>query len=151
MSEPQRDQDLQDEKDELAKALPKLTPEQLSDVSPHLIHETYKAGETIIQQGDAPDRFYILIGGKVEIWHEDLDGESHLVAQSVPGEYFGETGLLQNHPRTATVRVSSFDDAEVLALDRQHFEEMMDESKATEAQVAREMIQRLIDLSDFQS
>ena len=40
MSEAERDQDLQDEIDELAKALPKLTPEQLSDVSPHFVHET---------------------------------------------------------------------------------------------------------------
>ena len=75
----------------------------------------------------------------------------HLVATADPGDYFGETGLLQDHPRSATVRVSSEVAVEVLALDRQHFEEMMDESKATEAQVAREMIQRLIELSDFQS
>lgn len=151
MSDQDRNPDLHDEKDELAKAFPKLTPEQISHVSPNLVHETYRAGQTIILQGDAPDRFYIIVNGMIEILHEDLDGESHLVAQSGPGEYFGETGLLQNHPRTATVRVSSFEDAEVLALDRQHFQQMMEESKATESQVAREMIQRLIDLSDYQS
>jgi CRP-like cAMP-binding protein len=151
MGEHERNPDSQDDKDELAKALPKLTPEQISHVSPHLVHETYRAGSTIISQGDAPDRFYIIVDGMVEIWHEDLNGELHLVSQSGPGEYFGETGLLQSQPRTATVRVSSFENVEVLALDRQYFQEMMEESKATESQLAREMIQRLIDLSDFQS
>lgn len=150
MHNSENEQDLQKDKEELAKALPKLTPEQLSDVSPHLTHETYKAGQTIIRQGETPDRFYILVGGQVEIWHDDLDGDAHLVAKIGPGEYFGETGLLHDDPRTATVRVSAGGEAAVLALDRQYFKEMIEVSKATEAQVAREMIQRLIELSDYQ-
>ena len=151
MTESESEHDMQHDKDTLAKALPKLTPEQLAHVSPHFEHETYQAGQLIVQQGEEPDRFYILVSGHVEIWHEDLSGESHLVDELDPGEYFGETGLLHNHPRSATVRVSSNNGGEVLTLDRQYFQEMIEDSKATEAQVAREMIQRLIELSDYQS
>lgn len=151
MAESENEKELQKVMDELAKALPKLTPEQLSEISPHLIHETYRPGQTIIQQGEKSDRFYILAGGQVEIWHEDLNGEAHLVSKVGPGEYFGETGLLHHDPRTATVRVSSDGEAVVLALAGQYFEEMLEESKATEVQLAREMIQRLIELSGYQN
>ncbi len=150
MTESESEQEMQHEKAELAKALPRLTPEQLAHVSPHLVRESYRPGQTIMKQGDPPDRYYVLVSGRVEIWHEDLTGDQHLVATIYPGDYFGETGLLHNHPRSATVRVCSDGGAEVLALDRQHFLAMIDESKATDAQVAREMVQRLIELSEFQ-
>jgi hypothetical protein len=38
----------------------------------------------------------------------------------------------------------------VLAMDRQDFLDLMDESKATEMNVAQEMIERLISLADVQ-
>jgi CRP-like cAMP-binding protein len=134
----------------LAHALPRLTTEQFSHVSPYFIRESFGPGQVIIQQGDMPDRFYILISGSAEVWHEDLNGGLHKIGTVEPGEYFGETGLIQNQPRSATIRVAGEGDAEALALDRQHFQAMMAESKATEAQLAREMIQRLINLSRSQ-
>jgi hypothetical protein len=48
MSEHEGNLDLQEEKDKLAIALPKLTTEQISHSSPHLVRETYLAGQTII-------------------------------------------------------------------------------------------------------
>ena len=135
---------------ELAHALPKLTAEQFAHVSPHFVRAKFDPGQIIIKQGDMPDRFYILISGHAEVWHEDLKGALHKISEVEPGEYFGETGLIQNQPRSATIRVTADGEVEALALDREHFQTMMAESKATEAQLAREMIQRLINLSRFQ-
>jgi len=134
---------------DLIRALPRLTPEQVAKVSPKLVRQTYGPGEIIIQQGDTPDRFYILISGRVEIVHEDLDGDVEIVDFRGSGDYFGEIGLLTDQPRTATVRVHQEDEVEVLAMNRQDFQEMIEKSKGTEAHVARDMIQRLISLANY--
>jgi CRP-like cAMP-binding protein len=103
-----------------------------------------------MNQGDAPDRFYIVISGRAEVWHEGLSGREGEIDTRKPGEYFGEVGLLQDRPRSATVRAPEDAPVEVLAMDRQDFLELMDESKATEMNVAQEMIERLISLADVQ-
>ncbi len=134
----------------LAQALPKLTAEQVSEVSPKLVRQTYGPGEVIINQGEAPDRFYIVIDGQAEVWHEGLSGQSGEIDIRKPGEYFGEVGLLQDRPRSATVRAPEDGQVVVLAMDRQDFLDLMQESKATEMNVAQEMIQRLISLASAQ-
>jgi len=135
----------------LAQALPQLTSEQVAEVSTKLKRETYGPGQVIIQQGDLPDRFYIVISGRAEVLHEDLSGRTGTVDFRGPGEYFGETGLIQNRPRSATVRASMDGEVELLALARDDFEELMDDSRATEMHVAQEMIQRLIRLANAQT
>jgi len=136
---------------QLAQALPQLTPEQVAQVSSKLMRETYGPGQVIIQQGDLPDRFYIVINGRAEVLHEDISGKTDTVDVRRPGEYFGETGLIQNRPRSATVRASADGAVELLAMDRDDFEEMLDDSRATEMHVAQEMIQRLIRLANAQT
>jgi CRP-like cAMP-binding protein len=136
---------------QLAQALPQLSPEQVAEVSPKLTRETYGPGQVIIQQDDLPDRFYIVISGRAEVLHEDLSGKTETVDVRQPGEYFGETGLIQNRPRSATVRASADGDVELLAMDRDDFEEMLDDSRATEMHVAQEMLQRLIRLANAQT
>lgn len=140
----------QDVKEQLVKALPKLTAEQVAGLSPKLVHESYGPGEVIIRQGDPPDRFFILISGQVEVCHENLSGEIDTVEIREPGEYFGEIGLLQNRPRSATVRVSPESSAMLLAMERQDFLALISDSRATEQHVAQEMIKRLIHLADVQ-
>jgi len=134
----------------LAQALPKLTAEQVAEVSPKLVRQSYEPGQVIISQGDAPDRFYIVIAGRAEVWHEGLSGKAGEIDTRNPGEFFGEVGLLQDRPRSATMRAPQDSPVEVLAMDRQDFLELMEESKATEMNVAQEMIQRLISLAEAQ-
>jgi CRP-like cAMP-binding protein len=134
----------------LVQALPKLTADQVAEVSPKLVRQTYEAGQVIINQGDAPDHFYIIISGRAEVWHEGLSGQSGTIDIRKPGEYFGEVGLLQDRPRSATVRAPKDGQVEVLAMNRQDFLDLMQDSKATEMTVAQEMIQRLISLASAQ-
>jgi CRP-like cAMP-binding protein len=143
--------DDQKTEEELAHALPQLTSEQVAQVSSKFTRETYAPGEVIISQGAVPDRFYIVIRGQAEVRHEGTSGQTDTVDQRRPGEYFGETGLLQNRPRTATVNAPEDGEVEVLAMERDDFQAMIGDSKATEMHVAQEMIQRLIQLADAQS
>lgn len=134
----------------LAKALPVLTPDQVKSVYPQFEILNYGPSEIIVKQGDPADRFYILVSGRCEVIDHHPGGRDITVDWREPGEYFGEIGLLQNQPRTATVRAWPDGDVEVLALDRESFLHMTEGSKATEMAMAQEMVQRMINLAQAQ-
>lgn len=135
----------------LAQALPQLTPEQIGRVSPHFKRASYRPGEVIIRQNDPPQRFYIVVSGRAEVSHEDASGNSHIVDECTAGHYFGEMGLLKDRPRTATVRAAPDEAVEALVLEREDFLALVDESRATEAQVTQDLIRHMINLANFQS
>ena len=64
-------------------------------------------GETIIAEGDAPDGFYVLRSGLARVLKLAEDGQEVSLGILHDGESFGEAGLLEGTPRTATVRAAS--------------------------------------------
>ena len=72
------------------------------------------AGTTVIAQGSTGDAFYIVRSGTLEIIK---DGEP--CRRLAPGDSFGEVALVEDIPRTATVRAVS--DAQLWRIDRDSF------------------------------
>jgi hypothetical protein len=91
-----------------------LPGETLERLANDLRRVEFDAGETIVREGEPGHDFFVVAGGRVEV---STDGAS--MRELGPGECFGEIALLRDVPRTATVTV--VDDAEVYALDRDHF------------------------------
>lgn len=129
----------------LAGALPHLQARQLAAFAPRTETVEFGPGAVIIRQGATADRFYILLAGRVEVLNEYAGGKEIPRATLEPGSYFGEIGLLQNRPRTATVRAGP-EGATVIALDREAFFSLMRESKDTETSVAQHAARRLAEL-----
>jgi hypothetical protein len=129
----------------LARALPSLTHQEKVSASAQLDRLKYKAGQTIITQGDVADHFYIVADGQVEVVRQGQLGEE-LIAVLGPGHFFGEMGLLTGRPRLATVRAST--DVEVLALDQQEFTMMVTRSRGGAADIDSELHERLAQLRE---
>ncbi|HEX9416259.1 MAG TPA: MFS transporter [Gaiellaceae bacterium] len=91
--------------------LPIVVVEQLAS---SLVPMHVPAGDTVIQQGEEGDRFYVIESGELEV---SVDGRP--VRTMGPGDHFGEIALLRDVPRTATVRARS--GADLYALDRDEF------------------------------
>ena len=69
-----------------------------------LKHAHFQKGETIIREGEIGDRFYIIESGEVEIVHQEPGKPEKQVAVRSARDSFGELALLQDSPRTATVK-----------------------------------------------
>lgn len=66
----------------------------LGAISGLLIEERRGAGEDLYKEGDAGEKFYIIVKGKVEIATTDAHGEKLRLALYGDGDFFGETALL---------------------------------------------------------
>jgi MFS family permease len=66
--------------------------------------ETAAAGTRIIDEGAMPDDYFVLVSGTVEVRRRNRSGiGDEVVATLADGAGFGELGLLQAVPRTASV------------------------------------------------
>jgi thioredoxin reductase (NADPH) len=95
----------------------------------------FAPGDVVVKEGDPADRFYMVIKGEAEASHREADGSQVVLNRFGPGDYFGEGGLLNDAPRTATVRAKT--SLELMALDRDTFANLMKSSQTTEAEVKR--------------
>jgi diguanylate cyclase len=72
------------------------------------VHETYlktfRAGEIILKQGEDGRGAYIIEKGRVEIVLERETGPDQIIGTRGPGTMIGEMALIDDAPRTATVR-----------------------------------------------
>jgi CRP-like cAMP-binding protein len=102
--------------------------------------EQYEAGEIIIRQGEAPDRFYVIVEGFVTVTHEDASGRLHRVAHLTAGDYFGEIGLLEGVARIATV--TAITRVKVVSFDRSTFSRWMIHSPSSQDDIAETAARR---------
>jgi ATP-binding cassette subfamily B protein len=67
----------------------------------------FPAGAAIVREGEAADALYVLVEGEVEVTARgELGAERHIRTMASPS-YFGEIGVLEHIPRTATVTALS--------------------------------------------
>jgi MFS family permease len=86
----------------------------LEHIAGRLVPLRIEPGTVIVREGDAGDRFYVIVEGEVEV-----TAEGKPVSTLVPGGYFGEIALLKDVPRTATVTAKT--PAVLYALEREDF------------------------------
>jgi MFS family permease len=78
------------------------------------------AGEPVVRQGETADRFYIVQSGRFTVTQTSPSGGEPIVLRTLgPDDVFGEIGLLNRSPRTATVTADT--DGLLLALERDDF------------------------------
>lgn len=63
------------------------------------------SGEVVVREGEDADAFYVLIDGRVRVSAASkvAPGTSQPLGEMEAGDHFGEVGLLERRPRTATV------------------------------------------------
>ncbi len=102
----------------------------------------FAAGETVFNEGEASDLCYQIFSGRVQIVITSGKRDK-VVAELGPGEVFGEMGIIDDGPRSATAVVSQ--DAVCIAYAPDDILEQIETNPATMAAIMKALIMRLRD------
>jgi len=103
----------------------KRLPEEASlQVARICIPCTFARDEAIVTEGQLGHEFFVIKTGTASVWYNVAEGGGQDVKVAIlgPGDYFGETALLRDVPRTATVRAVTA--LEAVKITREDFFEM---------------------------
>jgi hypothetical protein len=100
------------------------------------MRRTFEQGEVLFRQGDPSDVAIQILSGSAEVLRQA--GDDAIVLGTVQaGEFVGEMGVLEDRPRSATVRAAAPLEAELIA--RQDFLERV----IAEPELARKLLVRM--------
>lgn len=97
-----------------AQMFPKLTVAQIARLEPHGTRVATHAGEVLIEAGDRPRRFFVVIAGTLELLLARQTGYESFYTLT-PGDFTGEMSALRGSSGTVRVRVG--DGGTLIAID----------------------------------
>jgi CRP-like cAMP-binding protein len=106
----------------------------------------FKAGETIIREGDEGDTAYFIVSGAVDVSVGRSD-KTQIVGRLETGEVFGEMSLIDPGPRSATVTAVS--DTECLAASYQDFVAAIEENPERAVGFMKTLVRRLRKMNEL--
>jgi thioredoxin reductase (NADPH) len=95
---------------------PTLTPAQVSRIAVHGQRRPTQAGEVLIDVGDQPVPFFVVVSGEVQVLRP-FDGAETLIVSHRDGQFTGEANLLTGRRSLARLRVT--EPGEVVELTRE--------------------------------
>ncbi len=104
-----------------------LDDHTLREIGNAVVEQRWEAGQEIVRQGDTGVGMFIVRSGKVEIV-QDRAGQREKLRDLGPGEAFGEMALLDEFPRSATVR--AVEPTTCLGITRWHFRGILESHPA---------------------
>lgn len=107
----------------LASPFSRWDPSSLRRLGGRLKRISVPAGAAIVKQGEQDDACYLLCTGQVEVMAEEDGASARRLATLWPGSLIGETAMLTEGPRNATVR--ALEPCELLVLRRADLLEVM--------------------------
>jgi len=99
-----------------------LEGEELAALADIALEQEFKPGETIFEENQPPDHLYLIVQGKVEVFRRVNSAERPLAILGEK-ECFGEMAILDEQPRSASVRAA--EPTTVLKIDRESFRELI--------------------------
>ena len=90
----------------------------------HCDRQQYKPKATVMKQGEAGDRLYLILEGSVSVMVEDESEPDHMMVVSYlnPGDFVGEMGLFEDEitPRSAMVVAKTQCEVAEISYDKFH-------------------------------
>ncbi|MGM0788285.1 MAG: cyclic nucleotide-binding domain-containing protein, partial [Thermodesulfobacteriota bacterium] len=101
----------------------------------------YDAESAVIEEGEAGDRVYLIIEGRVAVCKGKDPGSEFRLDTMGAGDYFGEMALFEEAERSATIR--TLEPSRFLVLDKQEFYELVREYPGIALQICTVLSHRL--------
>jgi sigma-B regulation protein RsbU (phosphoserine phosphatase) len=118
-----------------------LSPQELETLATVTVTRDYPAGAFVCHEGELEHVFYIVQEGQIAITQRLPSGEEHRLGVQGPGSFFGEIALLEDRPRSASVRTLVA--CRLLEITEEDFKQMVRRSPEAALTVLRGVIRSL--------
>ena len=115
--------------------------DQLRMLTTMVTRRSASRSTTIMAGGDATDSLYIVLSGRLKVMMSDSDGKEVILSILGPGEFFGEMGLIDDEPRSASV--VTIEACELLSITKRDFKRCLAENFEMAMAVMRGLVKRL--------
>ncbi len=115
--------------------------DQLRALATMVVRKSAPRSNTIMAGGDPTDSLYIVLSGRLKVMMSDSDGKEVILSILGPGEFFGEMGLIDEAPRSASV--VTIEPCELLQLAKRDFNKCLAENFEMAMAVMRGLVRRL--------
>ena len=100
-----------------------FSDDDLAAVASLMQARRYAKHAVLVYEGDPGDALFVVINGNVAVTRVSNDGKETILSILKEGDFFGEMGVLDASPRSATIK--ALRDAEVAILARKDFLELL--------------------------
>ena len=115
-----------------------LDESELQRLSQVAVRRRAGRNEQVVRAGEDAESLIVLLTGRAKVTNFDEEGREIILAWLGPGEFFGEMGLIDGSPRSASV--VAVEPCELLAIGKAEFQRCMQEN----FQVAQKLMQILV-------
>jgi CRP/FNR family cyclic AMP-dependent transcriptional regulator len=115
--------------------------EQLRMLVPVVTRRSAPRATVIMAAGDPIDSLYIVVSGRLKVMMGDAEGKEVILSLIGPGEFFGEMGLIDDSPRSASV--ITIEACELLIVTKRDFKKCLAENFDMSMAVMRGLVRRL--------
>ena len=118
-----------------------LPESQLTLLTSVMGRKSFPRSTTIINAGDMTDSLYVIISGRLKVMMSDDEGREVILAILNPNDFFGEMGLLDDEPRSASV--VALESCELLYLAKRDFKKCLEDNFEMALALMRGLVKRL--------
>ena len=115
--------------------------EQLRMLAQVVTRRSAARSSTVLAAGDLTDSLYIVLSGRLKVMMSDAEGKEVILSILGPGEFFGEMGLIDDSPRSASV--VAIEACELLSIAKRDFKKCLAENFEMAMAVMRGLVRRL--------
>lgn len=118
-----------------------LEKRQLKQLATRFVNRSYTEGQPIVVQAHGGEGLFTVISGRAEARRQLPNGNTVVVSEFGPTEFFGEIALLHSGPRTASVVAT--EDTDCLVLTRSDFLAAMKADSDMGITISQELAKRM--------
>src|SRR5215510_16258152 len=118
-----------------------FTEDALRMLTSMVARKSVSRSTTVMTGGDPTDSLYIVLSGRLKVMMSDAEGKEVILTILGPGEFFGEMGLIDDEPRSATV--VAIEPCELLYIAKRDFKKCLAENFDMAMAVMRGLVRRL--------
>ena len=118
-----------------------LSIERLVPIARVAVFRKMPRAATILRAGDRTDFVYFILSGALKVLVSDEEGREVILSNLGPGEFFGEMGVLDDNPRSATVVTNT--PCELVVISKADFKRCLAENFDVSLYIMRSLVKRL--------